>query len=173
MSIASLIFYLLALVVLAATALAVTSRNLIHAVVHLVVSFVGTAMLFYLLGAPLLAALEVIIYAGAVMVLVVFVIMTLALPVSGGEGWRYPLQWLPAGILAVVLLAAFGALIWSDPSSYRNMKLATASPAALGSYVFKRYWLAVEVVSFLLFAALAGALYLGRKSPGEDKEGTP
>jgi NADH-quinone oxidoreductase subunit J len=99
-----------------------------------------------------------------------FIVMTLAVPVSGGEGWRYPLQWLPAGILALVLLAAFAALIWSDPSSSKAMPMAMASPAELGTYVFSKYWLAVEMVSFLLFAALAGALYLGRKTPGQDRE---
>jgi NADH-quinone oxidoreductase subunit J len=164
---ASLIFYLLGLVVLIATVLAVTARNLMHAVVHLIISFVGTAMLFYLLGASLLAALEVIVYAGAIMVLFVFIVMTLAMPVSGGEGWRYPLQWLPAGVLCLVLLVAFTALLAAGPSAAQPMSLASTSPLDLGVYVFQRYWLAVEVVSFLLFAALAGALYLGRKSRTE------
>lgn len=171
MTIASVIFYLLALVILAATLLAVTARNLMHAVVHLVISFVGTAMLFFLLGAPLLAALEVIIYAGAIMVLFVFLIMTLAMPLSGGEGWRYWRQWMPATILSAVLFVAMAALIASDPVNSELMQLAMVSPADLGRYVFEKYWLPVEVVSFLLFVALVGALYLGRRGSARKGEG--
>ncbi|MCB2190632.1 MAG: NADH-quinone oxidoreductase subunit J [Deltaproteobacteria bacterium] len=162
MSIPGAIFYLLAMVVLAATLLAVTSRNLMHAVVHLVISFVGTALLFYLLGAPLLAALEVIVYAGAIMVLFVFIVVTLAVPVSGGEKWRYARQWLPAAVLSLVLLVIMAALIASDPVSGQGLTLASVSPQAFGEFVFRKYWLAVEIVSFLLFVALVGALYLGR-----------
>lgn len=162
MSIPGAIFYLLALVVLAATLLAVTSRNLMHAVVHLVISFVGTALLLYLLGAPLLAALEVIIYAGAIMVLFVFIVVTLAVPVSGGEKWRYLRQWLPAAILGLILALIMAALIAADPLSGQGLRLAAVSPARFGDFVFRKYWLAVEMVSFLLFVALVGALYLGR-----------
>ena len=67
------LFYVLAAVILVTTGLAITRRNLVHAVVYLVLSFFGSAMLFYLLGAPILAALEVIIYAGAIMILFLFI----------------------------------------------------------------------------------------------------
>ncbi len=171
MTIAGAIFYLLALVVLLATLLAVTARNLMHAVVHLVISFVATAMLFYLLGAPMLAALEVIIYAGAVMVLFVFIVIALAMPVSGGEGWRYLRQWLPAAVLSVVLLVAMAAMIAADPASSQPLHLAMVSPARFGRFVMREYWLPVEVVSFLLFVALVGALYLGRRGAGGGEGG--
>ena len=75
MSLFAVIFYILAAVILAATAMAVTRRDPVHAVVYLVGSFFGSAMLFFLLGAPFLAALEVIIYAGAIMILFLFIIM--------------------------------------------------------------------------------------------------
>ncbi len=162
MTIPGAIFYLLAAVILAGTTLAVTSRNLMHAVVHLVISFVGTALMFFLLGAPLLAALEVIVYAGAIMVLFVFIVITLAMPVSGGEKWRYLRQWLPAALLSGVLLIIMAALILSDPASGQPLRLALVSPADLGRFIFQKYWLPVEIVSFLLFVALVGALYLGR-----------
>ena len=68
MTLYAIIFYILAAIVLAATALAVTSRNVMHAIVYVVVSFFAMAPLFYLLGAPFLALLEIIIYAGAIMV---------------------------------------------------------------------------------------------------------
>ena len=169
MTVAGAIFYLLSLVVLLATLLAVTSRNLMHAVVHLVISFVGTALIFFLLGAPLLAALEVIVYAGAIMVLFVFIVMTLAVPASGGENWRYLRNWMPAAVLAVVLFIASAALILDDPASAQSLELAMVSPADFGDYIFQEYWLPVEIVSFLLFVALAGALYLGRQRSTGDK----
>ena len=74
----------MAAVIVAATGLAITRRHPVHAVVYLILSFLGSAMLFYLLGAPFLAALEVIIYAGAIMVLFLFVIMMLKAEVA----WR-------------------------------------------------------------------------------------
>jgi NADH-quinone oxidoreductase subunit J len=75
MTIYSAIFYALALIILVTTGLAITRRNLVHAVIYLIFSFFGSAMLFYLLGAPILAVLEVIIYAGAIMILFLFIIM--------------------------------------------------------------------------------------------------
>ena len=75
MTIYSIIFYLLALLILGSTAMAITRRNLVHAVIYLIFSFFGSAMLFYLFGAPFLAVLEVIIYAGAIMVLFLFIVI--------------------------------------------------------------------------------------------------
>jgi NADH:ubiquinone oxidoreductase subunit 6 (subunit J) len=69
MTIYALIFYVLAAIILVTTGLAITRRNLVHVVMYLVFSFFGSAMMFYLFGAPLLAVLEVIIYAGAIMIL--------------------------------------------------------------------------------------------------------
>ena len=77
MTVYALIFYVVAGFILVATGLAITRRHPVHAVVYLILSFLGSALLFYLLGAPFLAALEIIIYAGAIMVLFLFVIMML------------------------------------------------------------------------------------------------
>ena len=77
MTVHGIIFYLISALILVATGLAVTRKNMVHAVVYLVFSFFGSALLFYLLGAPLLAALEVIVYAGAIMILFLFIIMML------------------------------------------------------------------------------------------------
>ena len=68
MTLYSILFYLISALIVIATSMAVTRRNMVHAVLYLVLSFFGTAMLFYLLGAPFLAALEIIIYAGAIMI---------------------------------------------------------------------------------------------------------
>ena len=97
---------MLAAVILVSTALAVTRRNLMHAIVYLVLSFFGTALLFYLLGAPFLAVLEVIIYAGAIMVLFLFIVMMLEVRASEEPIGAYLLRWLPAAVLGALSLAA-------------------------------------------------------------------
>ena len=86
MTVYAIIFYVVAGFILVATGLAITRRHPVHAVVYLILSFLGSALLFYLLGAPFLAALEIIIYAGAIMVLFLFVIMLLR--GGGGRGNR-------------------------------------------------------------------------------------
>ena len=106
MNLYGIIFYLLAAVILVSTALAVTRRNLMHAIVYLVLSFFGTALLFYLLGAPFLAVLEVIIYAGAIMVLFLFIVMMIEIPVSDEPVSAYLRRWLPAAVLGALSLAA-------------------------------------------------------------------
>ena len=163
MTISGLIFYVLATIILVATLLAITRRNPMHAIVYLVVSFFAMAPLFYLLGAPLLALLEIIIYAGAIMVLFIFIVMMLqigATPFVPGQWLR---QWFPAVVLSLISGLIMGFLIWQAPAQKAVLPLAMATPLALGQFVFERYWFAVEIASLLLFVALVGAYYLGRK----------
>jgi NADH-quinone oxidoreductase subunit J len=195
------IFYTLAAIILLSTLMAITRSNQVHAVVYLVLSFFGTAVLFYLLGAPLLAALEVIIYAGAIMVLFLFIIMTVRTeePPARDNGSRaedeasdgeasvprqpsslithYSLhfrQWAVPCLLGTICLAAAIVVIVSAPDARLQLMPAMATPVEFGSFLFKSYWLPVEVVSFLLFVALVGALYLGKresKSSVDQNEG--
>ena len=111
MNLYGVIFYILAAIILATTALAVTRRNLMHAIVYLVLSFFGTALLFYLLGAPFLAVLEVIIYAGAIMVLFLFIVMMLEIKPPEKPRGAYLRQWLPAAVLGALCLAVAFVLI--------------------------------------------------------------
>lgn len=168
------LFYILAAVILAATAMAVTRRNLVHAVVYLVFSFFGTALLFYLFGAPLLAALEVIIYAGAIMVLFLFIIMMLRVE-SIKERLSPPGQWIPAMVIGLIYLAVGGLLLVSEPQGAGALKAAMASPGRFGAFVFERHWLAIEIVSLLLLVALIGALHLGKtfRQDPDEKGGNP
>jgi NADH-quinone oxidoreductase subunit J len=163
MTVYGALFYLLAGVILAATGMAVTRRNLVHAVIYLVVSFFGSAMLFYLLGAPLLAALEVIIYAGAIMVLFLFIIMMLR---SGDprEGLFPARQLVPAAVFGLVYLAAGAAMVAGDESAPVGLQTALATPLRFGRFLFERHWLAVEIISLLLLIALLGALHVGQTS---------
>ena len=161
MTVYGVIFYSLALIIVVATGLAITSRSQVYAVVYLVVSFFGTALLFYLLGAPLLAALEVLIYAGAIMVLFLFIIMTLQTEESKAKSPRIR-RWIFPVVLGGVSLFMTAFFIFSDSSIRVGLQPAMALPRDFGLFLFQNYWLAVEIMSFLLFVALVGSLYLGR-----------
>lgn len=169
MTLHAILFYILAGLILGTTALAVTRRNLVHAVVYLVLSFFGTAMLFYLFGAPLLAALEVIIYAGAIMVLFLFIIMMMR--VDRAPEPLFPLrQGLPALLVTLAYLATGGLMLQAGAPDDGALATAVAEPQAFGLFLFQRHWLAVEIVSLLLLVALVGALHLSKRAGTEDKE---
>jgi NADH-quinone oxidoreductase subunit J len=157
----AVIFYILAASILVTTGLAVTRRNLVHAVLYLVMSFFGTALLFYLFGAPLLAVLEVIIYAGAIMVLFLFIVMMLKTE-SVGDSLFALRQFKAAAGLGLVYMVVGAVLVVSDSDSRLVLEAGTAAPTAFGRYVFENHWLAVEIVSLLLLIALIGVLHLGR-----------
>jgi NADH-quinone oxidoreductase subunit J len=167
MTVYSIIFYVLAAIILITTGIAITRRNLVHAVVYLVFSFFGSAMMFYLFGAPLLAVLEVIIYAGAIMILFLFIIMMVK--VEALEERLFAIQqWLPIALTGVVYLIIGAIIVSSAPGSQVTLEIALAKPKAFGEYLFQRHWLVIEIVSLLLLIALIGVLYLGRKKPEED-----
>ena len=163
MTIYSIIFYFLALLILVTTALAITRRDMVHAVVYLIFSFFGSAMLFYLFGAPFLAVLEVIIYAGAIMVLFLFIVMMLKVE-SGGQRLFPVRQWLPAAACGVLYLGLGIGLVAADPNGSSALKTARAAPKVFGQFIFENHWLSIEIVSLLLLVALAGALIMGRRS---------
>ena len=171
MTLYGLIFYLLGGIILAATLLAITRRNIMHAIVYLIVSFFGMAPVFYLLGAPLLALLEIIIYAGAIMVLFIFIVMMLKIEVTPAGTWAWLRQWAPAVVLSGLSAAITVFLLWQEPATQTVLPLALATPQNFGRFVYQRYWFAVEIASFLLFVALVGAYYLGRRGePGSEKK---
>lgn len=100
-------FYTAATVALVATVMAMTRANAIHALIYLIVSLLAVAVIFFLIGAPFAAALEIVIYAGAIMVLFVFVIMMLNLGEKGDKQerqWLQPSIWAGPAVLSVVLL---------------------------------------------------------------------
>jgi NADH-quinone oxidoreductase subunit J len=163
MTLYSVIFYILAIVILVATALAITRRRPVHAILYLIVAFLSTAALFFLLGAPLLAAFMVILYAGAIIVLFLYVIMMFQQ--SPGE-LRGMSEWGPAMLLGIVFLAVVVAIVFKDPSSGIVLQGAGVKPRDFGHFLFDRYWLAIEIVSILLLVALVVIIQLGKKSGG-------
>jgi NADH-quinone oxidoreductase subunit J len=164
------LFYLLAAVLLGAAILTATRRNPVHAVCCAVVVFLAAGGLMAVLGAPLPGILMVVVYAGAIMVLFLFIIMLLGL--SAGDGPLPTGRLLVPATLAAATLVALFALIGADPAARSLLPAAMAPPAAVGKILFETYWLAVEAVSILLFAALAAALLLGRGRSGARQPAT-
>lgn len=163
MTIYSIIFYFLATLILATTAMAITRRNLVHAVIYLIFSFFGSAMLFYLFGAPILAVLEVIIYAGAIMVLFLFVVIMMKAETIDKRVFDFR-QWLPVAVFGLIYIAIGMGIISAEPTSQITLKTALAAPEEFGQFVFESHWISIEAVSLLLLVALAGALIIGRRS---------
>lgn len=163
MFILTLLFYAIALLIIASTAMAVTRRNMVHAVLYLVLSFFGTAMLFYLLGAPFLAALEIIIYAGAIMVLFLFLIMMIRL--KKPPGMFFPVgQLLPAVFISLGFVIVATLMMGREAAGGQPMAAAQADPIDFGIHLFQTHWLAVEIASMLLLVALVGAYLLGLRA---------
>lgn len=163
-------FYLAGLVAVVATVRVITGVNAVHALLYLIVSLLAVALIFFLLGAPLVAALEVIIYAGAIMVLFVFVVMMLNLGARAAEQERRWLSggvWVGPSVLALILLVELvyllGAGDLGPTAGLREIGPKEVSIRLLGPYV-----VGVELASMLLLPGLVGAYHLGRRL---EKEG--
>lgn len=159
-----LAFYLSALVAILATMGVITGHSPVHGVVYLIVSLIAVAMVFFALGAPFAGALEIIVYAGAIMVLFVFVVMMLNLrPDAERElTWTRPRDWAGPALLALVLLGALVALLrqGGDGNALEG-ELLTAQ--AVGLTLFGPWLMVVELAAVLLLAALVTASHVGRR----------
>jgi NADH-quinone oxidoreductase subunit J len=160
------VFYLSAVVAILSTVMVITRLNAMHALLYLVVSLLSVAVMFFTLGAPFIAALEVIIYAGAIMVLFIFAIMLLNLGPHATTEERKMFQpggWIGPALFAAVLLAEVVYVIFARPvvSSVNYV-----DPAQVGAALFGPYLIGVELASILLLAALVGAYHLGQQRKG-------
>jgi NADH-quinone oxidoreductase subunit J len=162
-------FYLASVIALAATLRALTQLSAIRALLYLIVSFLSVAVIFYILGAPFAAALEVITYAGAIMVLFVFAVMILNLgPISERQEklWRSRGIWIePVVFAALLLIELIYAMATRVPQEGQGAT-TVVGPKAVGIALFGPYVLGVELASVLLLAGLAGAYRLGHKKEG-------
>jgi len=157
-------FYIASAIAIIATVMVITRHNLIHALLYLVVSFLAIAVVFYLLGASFIAALEVIIYAGAIVVLIIFVIMMLNLKAEAVEQER---QWMQGGIiigpaiLSLVLLVELFYIISGVGMSGHEYHIVDAK--AVGISLYGPYVIGVELSGILLMSGIVGAYHLGRQ----------
>jgi NADH-quinone oxidoreductase subunit J len=159
------LFYISAAIAVISTVMVVTRANPVHALLYLVLSLFSVALIFFALGAPFVATLEVIIYAGAIMVLFVFVIMMINPGRRGIERekqWLNPRIWIGPSILAGILLAELIYILTRGGGHMAG--IAEVTPKEVAIALFGPYILAVELASMLLLAGLIGAYHLGRRN---------
>lgn len=157
-------FYIAGSVAVLATFMVIINTNPVHALLYLVVSLLSIAMVFFTLGAPFAGVLEIIIYAGAIMVLFVFVVMMLNLgqrTVAQERQWLSGTAWVGPVLLATILLVELVVLLSAGQSTAVTGG-TVVDAKQVGIALFGPYLLAVELASMLLLGGLVAAYHLGR-----------
>ncbi len=158
------LFYLAATVAVIASLKVVTGSNTVHALLYLVVSLLAVAVCFYLMGAPFAAGLEVIVYAGAILVLFVFAVLMFGL--GKDETINAPKSKSVANMFGAMLLA-FALLleltvIINNAQIQQTLQANVVSSKAVGIMLYGPYLLAVEIASFLLLAGLLAGYHYAK-----------
>jgi NADH-quinone oxidoreductase subunit J len=163
----TLVFYTLAVLAVAGAALVAFAPSIVHSAFALLGTFFGMAGLYALLSADLVAVIQVLVYVGGILVLILFAVMLTsridAIEVSNPATGRIPGLLLLAGVAAVLAVVAVGVF-----GSSGVLPPGEPTTAAIGNALLGEYVLPFEVVSILLLAALVGAVTLARGKPGED-----
>ena len=157
-----MLFYLAAAIAVIATVAVVLQTNIVHDLLYLILSLLAVAVIFYVLGAPFAAVLEAIVYAGAIMVLFLFVIMMLNLgqhTQNQERTWLTPRGWIGPSIMAAILLGQLLNVISGIDYEIVPTQVGVMQVSAL---LFGPYVLAVELASILLLAGLVAAYHLAK-----------
>ena len=157
------LFYLAGAIAIIATFSVIVQTNIVHALLYLILSLLAVAVIFYVLGAPFAAALEAIVYAGAILVLFLFVIMMLNLGQHTRDqekGWLTGRMFLAPGVMSALLL---GQLLNVLSQVDQNMAVARVGVMEVSALLFGPYVLAVELASILLLAGLVSAYHLAKR----------
>ena len=143
--------------------MAIVNRNAIHALLYLILSLLSISVIFYIIGAPFAAALEVIVYAGAIMVLFIFVVMMLNIGMEREleNKWLSPRMWIIPSVLAAILLIIFIYVLRIFHFTQTGAEII--GPKQVGISMFSTYLLAVEIAGILLLAGITGAYHLGKQ----------
>ncbi|MBC9929637.1 NADH-quinone oxidoreductase subunit J [Chitinophaga qingshengii] len=157
-------FIIAAFIAVLATLRVITCYHIMHALLYLVVSLLAVAVVLFTYGAPFMAVLEIIIYAGAIMVLIIFFVMMLNLGLETAENekaWLRPRIWIVPGVFCFVLLAELLYLILQNKQPAAGIQIVP--PKQVGMALFGPYLIAVELTGILLMAGIVGAYHLGRQ----------
>ncbi|MEI7032345.1 NADH-quinone oxidoreductase subunit J [Streptomyces pratensis] len=157
-------FVVIGLVTLGAAVMTVTTRHLVHAALWLVVAFGGLAVEYLLLTAEFIAWVQVLIYVGSIVVLLLFGLMLTRAPIGRSPDADSGNRWVALGVAG----AAATALVWVVADAFRTTWIDLDGPAqgstdVTGAFLFRNWVLPFEALSVLLLAALVGAIVLSRK----------
>lgn len=170
--IAQFLFFIAGAIAVVSSLLVITNKNAVHALLYLVVSLLALAMCFYLLGAPFAAALQIIVYAGAIMVLFVFALMLFNInrdDIKREQQWLQWQNWVGPVLMVLALLAEITYLLKFHPA-WEADPVTLVDAKTVGATLFGPYLLAVEIASFLLLAGLVGGYHLAKKLPEKDDQ---
>jgi NADH-quinone oxidoreductase subunit J len=165
------VFYIASAVAVVSTFMAITRFNAVHALLYMIISLLSGSLIFFVLGAPYIAALQAIVYAGAIMVLFVFVIMMLNQgPHATAQErlWNSPKAWIGPSILAAILLVEVLWIVRGDVNWLPGDRII--EPKEVSQALYTTYILVIELASLLLLAGLIGAYHLGRREPDRSRE---
>ncbi len=157
------LFYISSAIAIIATIMVITRFTPIHALLYLVVSFLAVAMIFLSLGAPFVSVLEVIVYAGAIIVLFIFVVMMLNLGKDTADQekqWLQPKVWVGPSILVLILLVEMIVLLTKGNGS--SFVVSSVDPRKVALSLYREYIIALELAGFLLMAGIVGAAHIGQ-----------
>lgn len=170
----SVLFYVSAVIAVLTTGMVILSKNAVYAVLYLILSLFAISIVFFTLGAPFIAVLEVIVYAGAIMVLFLFVVMMLNLgsasPAPDLQRPSNKLLILP-GLLALALLVeTIIVLTHGGTSGAGASAFVVQGPREIGMSLYGRHYLGVELASLVLLIGVIGGMHLGLAAQAEEPE---
>jgi NADH-quinone oxidoreductase subunit J len=170
-------FYLLAIVAILASLRVITRTNPVHALLNMIVTLLALSGIFFAFCAPFAGALEIIVYAGAIMVLFVFVVMMLNLGTQSTleeESWLSSSAWaVPAGLAFIVGLTLFSLIGMKHGFEEMMPACIGVEPVTakmIGAKLFTEYLLLVEIAGFLLLAGLVAAYHLAKSALDDENE---
>lgn len=158
----SLVFFALAFLTIVSSLMVVSSKNIFHSAIFLILALFGVAGLFVLLEAPFLAAAQVLIYVGAIAILMIFGVMLTARIADASI--RYTNEQVPTGLaISLGLLVIMLYSLWNTPIAVSDGVPTGGAGHKLGELFLTKFVLPFEIVSVLLLAALIAALVIAKK----------
>jgi NADH-quinone oxidoreductase subunit J len=164
-----IVFLLLGLVTVGSAVLVVTTRRLVHAALWLVVSFGALAGSFLVLTAEFVAWVQVLIYVGAVVVLLLFGVMLTRAPIGRSDALDSGNRWAALAVAAATAGVLVTVVVRGFREAYLPLRPGGGTVGVIGSSVFRGWVLPFEVLSVLLLAALVGAIVLSRTDAGRER----
>ena len=155
-------FGIIAVVIIAAALRVVTTNNVVHAALYLVLVLAGVGGLYFILGAEFVGTTQILVYIGAIIVLFLFGIMLTRAPIGGESDLDHDQRWI-GGLIAVLLLAVIGYTLIDRFEDSELPADTVTTTAQVSDAIFSTYLVPFEVISVLLLAALVGAIVVARR----------